>query len=189
MRLKLAVLAAFSVMLPILACTAEAVKPTTPAAAHDAGSGDGGGGIADAASPTTAGDTSGECNVLKNVAEVVTPAAKTGALPAGKGGALANGTYRLTAVDLYGGVDFPRVQATYELKNTLLANVSSFPDTGEISRDNLVVSVSGTSGTQTSACASSARSAFEYTATDTEIRFILESPTGAGGVVLTLTKS
>jgi hypothetical protein len=173
-------------LLPAIACTAEAIKPA-PAIGRDAGAADAKASPADAASPNAAGDSSGECNTIQNLGSPVTPTPKSGSMPSGAGGAPADGTYVLTGVDLYGGAAFPTVAATYQVKGTLLVTVSSFPDTGETSRDNLVMIVSGTTGTQRSTCASSAEGTFDFTATASEMRFALPDASG-GGVVLTLTK-
>lgn len=169
------------------ACTAQAIAPA-PTKTRDSGAPDAPVGIADAASPTTAGDSSGECNAIQNVGSVVTPTTKSGALPAGAGGAITDGTWVLSRVELYGGAAFPRVAATYQVKGTLLVTVSTFPDTDETSRDVLVLAQSGASGTQTSTCASSASSPFEVTATTSELSFVLSDGSG-GGVVLVLSRS
>ncbi len=173
-------------LLPVVACTAETIKPA-PTNGRDAGGVDAKAGPADAASPNAAGDSSGECNTIQNLGSPVTPTPKSGNLPGGGGGTPSDGTYVLTGVDLYGGAAFPTVAATYQVKGTLLVTVSTFPDTGETARDNLVMIVNGTTGTQRSTCASSAEGAFDFTATASEMRFALPDQSG-GGVVLTLTK-
>ncbi len=171
----------------LAACTVQTSTPA-PAKTKDSGAADAPVGVADAASPNTAGDSSGECNAIQNVGSVVTPTPKSGALPAGAGGSIADGTYVLSSVELYGGAAFPRVAATYQVKGTLLVTVSSFPDTGETSRDVLVLAQSGAAGTQTSTCASAASSSFEVTASGGTISFMLSDGAG-GGVVLVLTRS
>jgi hypothetical protein len=125
-------------------------------------------------------DGSAACNVLPNGGAVIQPTVVAQSLPSGAGGAVAPGTYHLTAVTYYFGVD-AGAAPTETWQEAISVNGVSFAtvavrNAGPEQRTSGAFVMNGSEVTFTESCpVASAHGPFEYTATGSELAVYVAS--------------
>jgi hypothetical protein len=177
---------------------ADAGTPDGHAGADGGGAGEGGAG-ADAASEATAsadaassGDAASSCNDLANAAPAITIQQVVGDPPAPQGGAIADGTYWLTAATIYTGEgDAPGPGGAGQTTIRITGSTMDVAASGTPPTRTLTLTTSGTSITAADTCPDTDTSQATYSATATALVFILPGGTDDAGtrtVVETYTK-
>lgn len=174
--------------------------PSDAGSDHDAGSEtadgatpvDGGSSDRDAAADAPSEAAPAVCNLLANSAPVITYAQVNQDPPAPQGGTMVDGTYEMTAANIYTGPAGPSgpsgmSQTTIEITGGTIQIVS----VGQPTTRTVTIATSGTSFTATDTCPDSTVTRGSYTATPTTILIFLDGGTddaGARTVVETFTK-
>ncbi len=125
------------------------------------------------------------CNELVNDGPEVRYTLSTEEPPIAIGGMIVDGTYELTALNLYGVDTVPdRVaRAVFEIEGTTMEQVGEID--GSESRYTSKYSISGTTLRIHDSCPVESLDESEFTATPTDLRYILPSSNGTFEMVLT----
>jgi hypothetical protein len=150
------------------------------------------GATVDATTSDSASDGGPPCNAIANTAPVVPITQIAAAPPTPQGGAIADGTYWETSLDIYTGTAGPAgmtgtSQTTALIQGTTVQLVSD----GQPTRRTVVLTTADAGFTSVDTCPDSQMSQGGYTATSTTLTIFLPGGTddaGARTVVETLTK-
>jgi hypothetical protein len=140
-------------------------------------SSDDGGVDADASMADTSAETEasadGGCNEIINTGAAIDVTKSSQMAPSPEGGAVADGTYDLTAIDDYdgeGGAQPLGLRSTFVIAGNVIQFVDDTADAAPI-RGTLLISTSGTTMTMTQTCPTSSNGTSAYSATSSEVEF------------------
>jgi hypothetical protein len=143
--------------------------------------------ISDLAVQMQTADLTAGCNQLGfGNAPMVTPVQREAGAPAFTGGVLTDGTYTLTAVDVYGSLMPPVGREVDVISGTTLQSVSQGRTPDQQINETSTISVSGSMLTLRKTCPSAATSQWSYSVTSTG--YLRAGAVGNATIVSTFTK-